>query len=313
MTTPASQAQENPSLGVMLMIGFCICAPLLDVCAKLASETIPVGQVTAARFFFQAIIMLPIMRAMGFSFSFPLRLLRNLAFRALMLILSTYCFVAAIAVMPIADALAIVFVEPFILLIVGKYVFSETVGYRRLFACTVGFHRNFTGDPTQFCSLWLGGAVPTWNSRIFCVLHVCDAYPVAGYACGANAISFQLDRDTLMCAPILIWANGSGIVPLDPVWPEGVFWLYLIGVGAGASLSHLLMSLALDLCAQFHACNASLSGNSQRCHYGIFGLWRYSKSLGVYGYDHRDRQWPIHRIPRTSDWHVPVRAPPALR
>ena len=56
-----------------------------------------------------------------------------------MLILSTYCFVAAIAVMPIADALAIAFVEPFILLVVGKYVFSESVGYRRLIACTVGF------------------------------------------------------------------------------------------------------------------------------------------------------------------------------
>ena len=118
MTTQISKAQENPSLGVTLMIGFCICAPLLDVCAKLASETIPVGQVTTARFFFQAIIMLPIMWAMGFSFGFPLRLLRNLAFRALMLILSTYCFVAAIAVMPIADALAIAFVEPFILLVV---------------------------------------------------------------------------------------------------------------------------------------------------------------------------------------------------
>ena len=40
--------------------------------------------------------------------------------------------------MPIADALAIAFVEPFILLVVGKYVFSESVGYRRLIACTVG-------------------------------------------------------------------------------------------------------------------------------------------------------------------------------
>ena len=75
MTTQVSKAQENPSLGVMLMIGFCICAPLLDVCAKLASETIPVGQVTTARFFFQAIIMLPIMWAMGFSFGFPITLL----------------------------------------------------------------------------------------------------------------------------------------------------------------------------------------------------------------------------------------------
>ena len=49
--------------------------------------------------------------------------MRNLAFRALMLILSTYCFVAAIAVMPIADALAIAFVEPFILLLLENTCF----------------------------------------------------------------------------------------------------------------------------------------------------------------------------------------------
>ena len=57
MNTQISKAQENPSLGVMLMIGFAFCAPFGRL-RKIGKETIPVGQVTTARFFFQAIIML---------------------------------------------------------------------------------------------------------------------------------------------------------------------------------------------------------------------------------------------------------------
>ena len=41
--------------------------------------------------------------------------------------------------MPIADALAIVFVEPFIILLIGRLVLGEMVGPRRLGACVVGF------------------------------------------------------------------------------------------------------------------------------------------------------------------------------
>ena len=41
--------------------------------------------------------------------------------------------------MPLADALAIAFVEPFIVLIIGHFVLHEQVGIRRLCACAVGF------------------------------------------------------------------------------------------------------------------------------------------------------------------------------
>lgn len=244
MTTQIPKAQENPSLGAMLMIGFCICAPLLDVCAKLASEAIPVGQVTIARFFFQALIMLPFMWAMGFSFGFPLRLLRNLAFRAVMLILSTYCFIAAIAIMPIADALAIAFVEPFILLIVGKYVFAETVGYRRLLACTTGFIGILLVIQPSFAAFGWVALFPL-GTAVFFAFYM---FVTRTLSRDLHAVQMQFHSSwigTLICAPVLIWASGSGITSLDPVWPQGLFWLYLIGVGAGASLSHLLMSLAL--------------------------------------------------------------------
>ena len=244
MTTPDSKAQENPNLGVMLMIGFCICAPLLDVCAKLASQAIPVGQVTTARFFFQALIMLPIMWGMGFSFGFPMRLLRNLAFRALMLILSTYCFIAAIAVMPIADALAIAFVEPFILLVVGKYVFSEAVGYRRLMACIVGFIGILLVIQPSFAAFGWVALFPLGTAVCFAFY----MFVTRTLSRDMHAVQMQFHSSwigTLMCAPVLLLASGTGIISLHPVWPEGVFWLYLIGVGAGASVSHLLMSLSL--------------------------------------------------------------------
>jgi hypothetical protein len=57
----------------------------------------------------------------------------------IILIIAIYCFIAAIAVMPIADALAIVFIEPFILLIMAKWLFNEQVGRRRITAIGIGF------------------------------------------------------------------------------------------------------------------------------------------------------------------------------
>ena len=83
--------------------------------------------------------MLPICLWMRHPITIARPLLGLLALRGFFLILATYCFVAAIAVMPIADALAIVFVEPFILLVMGKWLFNEQVGRRRISASVIGF------------------------------------------------------------------------------------------------------------------------------------------------------------------------------
>ena len=120
--------------GILLMLAFCVLAPLLDTCSKLATATIPVGQITAARFLVQGLLMAPIVVAMGLRLSLPRRLWWLMTLRTLFLIASTFCFVAAVTVMPIADALAIVFVEPFILLIMGKLLFANPVGPRRIIA-----------------------------------------------------------------------------------------------------------------------------------------------------------------------------------
>ena len=125
---------ENVFRGVLLMIAFCLVVPLLDVFSKLAAERIPVAQITAARFLLQSLFMCPVLLYLGRSFWVPTTLLPMLFLRAMFLIFSTFFFVTAISDMPLADALAIVFIEPFFILLFGKFVLGETGGVRRLVA-----------------------------------------------------------------------------------------------------------------------------------------------------------------------------------
>jgi drug/metabolite transporter (DMT)-like permease len=126
--------QDRILLGVTLMLAFCVLAPLLDVASKLAAATIPVGQITTARFVVQGALMLPIALLMGVTLRLGRRMTGFVILRAVFLILSTYTFVAGIAIMPVADALAIAFVEPFILLILGRLLFGDQIGPRRIAA-----------------------------------------------------------------------------------------------------------------------------------------------------------------------------------
>ncbi|MEW2915598.1 DMT family transporter [Ruegeria sp. ANG10] len=136
---PISQSPDRTLVGVALMLGFCLTTPLLDVSAKLASTSVPVGQITAARFVLQCALMAPFIWIMGLSLRVAKGQLMVLVFRSLLLVFATFCFIAAIRVMPLADALAIVFVAPFIVLLVGKFYLGEAVGPRRVGAALVGF------------------------------------------------------------------------------------------------------------------------------------------------------------------------------
>lgn len=231
--------------GVLLMLAFCVIAPLLDVAAKLAAEAgIPVGQITAARFVVQTALMLPVMLVMRLPLRLDARALGYTTLRALFLLVSTFAFVSAIEFMPIADALAIVFIEPFILLILGSLIFGDQVGPRRIAACAVGFvGAMFVIQP----SLAAFGLVALWP--------LATAFLFAFYMLVTRAISAWMHPVTmqfhtswtglLLCLPVMILADGSGITALDPIWPTGWNWLWLFGVGFWAAVSHMCMTYAL--------------------------------------------------------------------
>ncbi|WP_238382507.1 DMT family transporter [Tabrizicola thermarum] len=231
--------------GVVLMLAFCVIAPMLDVSAKLAAEAgMPVGQVTAARFVVQTALMLPVVLVLRLPLGLDARALGYTTLRALFLLVSTFAFVSAIAFIPIADALAIVFVEPFILLILGSFLFGDQVGPRRIAACAVGFvGAMFVIQP----SLAAFGPVALWP--------LATAFLFAFYMLVTRAISAWMHPVTmqfhtswtglLLCLPVMLLADGSGISALDPIRPTGWTWLWLFGVGFWAAVSHMCMTYAL--------------------------------------------------------------------
>lgn len=241
---PCLMNQDRPLLGAALMIAFCILAPLLDVSSKLATATIPVGQVTLARFVVQGALMLPIALALGAGWAMSPRVLGLLLLRALFLVLSTYCFIAAIAVMPIADALAIVFVEPFILLFLGRFLFGDEVGPRRIAASAVGFVGALLVIQPAFAHFGLVVLYPLGTAFLFAF------YMLVTRAMSAHMqpVAMQLHTSlagVAICLPVILWADGSGLADLDPVWPQGLAWAWLFGVGFWAGISHMCMTYAL--------------------------------------------------------------------
>jgi drug/metabolite transporter (DMT)-like permease len=235
---------DRPLLGVLLMLGFCLLAPLLDVSAKLAADDIPVGQITFVRFLGQGVLMLIPLFIMRFGLRIAPRLLPLVGLRGALLILSTYCFVAAIAVMPIADALAIAFVEPFLILYAGKLLFGEEVGPRRLAAATVGFVGVLMVIQPSFQAFGAVALFPLGTAITFA------AYMIVTRRLSRHLHPVPMQFHTswlavLICLPFLIFGNWQSWPTLDPVMPHGVNWVWLIGVGVFATLSHMMMTYAL--------------------------------------------------------------------
>jgi len=237
-------AADRPLLGVFLMIGFALVAPGMDAFAKLAGAVIPVGEILAFRFGIQTLLLLPIALAMGGLLRPSPAEIGWHFVRAALILLATGAFFTALRFMPIADAIAIFFVEPFILTLFGAAFLKERIGWRRLLACAVGFVGAMLVIRPSFAALGPVALFPLITAVSFALYMIVTrrtaqaVHPVALQAWTGLAASGLI-------LPVLWVFHGSGVQVFDPVMPKGVFWAHLAGVGVTASITHLMVSAAL--------------------------------------------------------------------
>ncbi len=180
----------RPVLGILLMLGFVVFGPTIDVFAKLAGETIPLFQISASRFVVQIVIILP------FALWFGGRLLpsgsESLLYltRGALILSASSLFFAALRDLPLADALAIFFVEPFILLLLAAVLLKEKLGWRRLSACGVGFSGALLVIQPQYDTIGFASLFPIGTAVCFAFYllltrkmaqHIFADYPSAQY------------------------------------------------------------------------------------------------------------------------------------
>ena len=132
---------ENKLLlkGIALMLGAMSVVPMLDVIAKILSESYPVIQVAWARFAFHTLWLLPLLYWKKLRWwQMPKQRGFHLL-RSLMLTLATLFFFTAIKTNPIPNALTLLFVSPLIVAMFAPFFLGERLDVFICIGVLVGF------------------------------------------------------------------------------------------------------------------------------------------------------------------------------
>jgi drug/metabolite transporter (DMT)-like permease len=125
--------------GLGLVVVAMIVLPGQDAIAKYVSDTVSPGQIAWARFLLQTAFTLPfLLYFQGPAGMVPKRFWPNMLRGALIAASSTLFFIA-LKFMPMADAIAIFFVEPFILTVLSAVIDKEEIGWQKRVAVVSGF------------------------------------------------------------------------------------------------------------------------------------------------------------------------------
>ena len=225
------------------MLGFTVFGPTIDVFAKLAGGTIPLFQISASRFVVQVVIILPFALIFGNNV-IPTRTEIGLyLIRGALILSATSLFFAALKHLPLADALAIFFVEPFILILLAAVILREKLGWRRLCACGIGFFGALLVIQPQYDVIGFASLLPIGTAFCFAFYLLLTRK----MAQNISPVALQLNTSiaaTTIIIPIIILSEGSGNALFDPVWPTAYEISLLVGVGVTATIAHMFLTYA---------------------------------------------------------------------
>jgi drug/metabolite transporter (DMT)-like permease len=244
----ALQGHEQSAVlrGLGLVTIAMIVLPGQDAVAKFISGTVSPGQIGWARFLMQTLFTLPfLLYFQGLDGLVPKRLWPNVARGALIATSSTLFFIA-IKYMPMADALAIFFIEPFILTVLSAVIDKEPVGWRRRVAVVVGFIGVLiVVRPSWQIFGWVS-LVPALAGSIFAV-YVLLNRRLSAYDTPLT-MQFTAGLSALLMLTLVLgagWAGGVSEFSPSPIGAREAMLLLLMGV-LGTS-GHLLFVQASRL------------------------------------------------------------------
>lgn len=224
------------------MLGFCMLAPLGDATAKLLGGVVSVGFLIFTRFCIQSLLLLPFVWLGGHAMPRRKHLIRMTALRTALHICGIALMFTSLKYLPLADAIAISFVMPFIMLLLGKVFLAEEVGPHRLAACAVGFVGTLLVIQPNFVAVGALALLPLGAAVAFSLFMLVtrtiakDVDPI-----GMQALS------GLMTIPVLFIALlAFPTVPMFAVTTlEHSEWVLLASFSTLGTLAHLFMTWSL--------------------------------------------------------------------
>lgn len=242
--SPDTPHADNPFLGILLMLGFCVLAPLGDAIVKLLGETVPLLEVLTIRFGIQAVILSVIVMATGRSWRMSRRVFWLAWLRALLHIAGIAAVFISLRYLPIAEAIAIAYVMPFLMLLLGYYVLGEEIGARRAWACAVGFLGTVMVVQPTFADVGWPALLPLLVAVIFALFMLVtrqiarETDPV-----GLQAVNGIMASVVLVPAALFFQSGGNEYLRFVTL---GAYELWLLAaIGVTGTVAHLLMTWSL--------------------------------------------------------------------
>lgn len=237
-------SQDRPLLGIGLMLGFCIVAPVGDAIAKLLGTRVDLGEVLLFRFAIQSLVLIPLVAVTGRAWRMSGRVLWLAALRTGLLILGISTMFTALKFVPLADAVAIAFVMPFIMLLLGYLFLQEEIGPHRLLACGVGFVGTLLVIQPSFRDVGYYALLPLGVAVIFSFF-ILTTRKIAKQTdpIGLQAVNGVMATGVLL--PVVLAGNFLAVPGLTLSASTGQDFSLLLGIGLVGTLAHLLMTWSL--------------------------------------------------------------------
>lgn len=234
---------DRPVLGISFMLAFCVLAPMGDSIAKLLGEKVPLIQLLLTRFGVQAALLIPLALATSISLKMSPRVLRLTVIRTILHIIGIGAMFTSLRYLPLADAVAIAFVMPFIMLILGYYFLNEAVGTRRIVACVVGFIGTLLVIQPSFAQVGWPALLPVVVAVVFALFMLVtrqvakETDPIA-----LQSVSGVIATAILAVVLFIFEGQHASLEIISPDQPT--LWL-LAAIGIIGTVAHLFMTWSL--------------------------------------------------------------------
>lgn len=237
--------ENNPPLGILMMVGFCVMAPLSEAFVKLIGDALPLLMVVFARFLAQTLLFRRRLWTDRHTTWATRQRLPLIVLRAVLHLVAIACFFLALRYLPLADALAIAYVMPFMILGVG-FLLGERARPVQLGLCLIGFIGTLMVVQPSFANVGWPALLPLIVATLFTGF----VFITRQIAHVINPIELQAVNGIIAVAimvPLFFVGHGMGFTEMQLAMPTGTHLIYLFALGVLGTIGHLMMTWALKL------------------------------------------------------------------
>ncbi len=249
MTTP--EKLQNPTAGIVFVLVGMTAITVNDVLIKLLSDGYPLHQIVFTRSAIGIFFSLIMVQMEGGWTILRTKTPGLHVLRCALIVASNLTFFCALAVLPLAEAVAIFFIAPLMITLLGIPILGEKVGPLRIGAVCVGFvgvvimTRPWESAEVRDVSLLIY-VLPALAALTYALNQVLTRK--LGVASKASAMAVYIQMSFILVSAVFWLVAGDGDLAPSPeneslyfllrawVWPEGSdIWLF-IGTGINSAI-----------------------------------------------------------------------------